>query len=755
MRISPSMQRINVIPALTVLTSILILASPVTTATNNNAPPLPNILVVGSVNVDITIPVNRLPSLGETIIARRPTTDIAVGGKGANQAVAAARLTSATTGRTTRFIAKFGNDTYAKMLETALKSAGVDVSGCQKVHDLPSGQGIVFLDSEGIASSVVLGGSNTAWSPDFEADHLVQNAGVVLLQREVPEHVNVAVAAAAVKAKIPVVLDVGGEESQISKKLLELIDYLAPNESELQRLSGLPTSTHEEVVAAASSMIERGVGAVLVTLAERGSVLVQSGKSNVNQIESKEKDESSSPIVVFKQAAFPVPGGKVVDGTAAGDAFRAAFAVALVEGFPLERCLEFAAAAGSVAVSRLGAVPSLPTREEVLGLLAEHSTSGNNFDRMHKGLEGKEKAATRDDNQSCSNDDTVTPTKTCAQADFPSSSTSSFPLKFASRLNSMKGASAAAVKNSSSVLDWIALQGAIQDLELIDLNYPQHFTNIKETHLIAAFYSANLSISAINVRFPEKYDRGTFTNPSRKLRQEAVQLCVDACTAAARLGASQLIVWSQYDGYDYNFQMNYQSAWQWTVKSYQQVADRCPPEIKVSVEFKSTDENTRNSIIPSTGAAVLLAQQVNRPKFGLTLDVGHLLMAGENPAQSVALAAAAGEKLFGMHLNDGHVKLGAEDGLIFGSVNPRMALELVFWLKKVNYQGHIYFDTFPKKEDPAAEAELNIKMFKALWKEAERLSNAGIEKLTESHDALGILQLLMNSGKQRREKEQQ
>ncbi|KAG7668529.1 hypothetical protein KSW81_005293 [Nannochloris sp. 'desiccata'] len=743
------MQRVNAIATLTVLISIFILASPTTittatTASDSNAAPLPHILVVGSLNVDIIIPVDRLPTLGETITARSPTTDIAVGGKGANQAVAAARLTCPT-GRTTRFITKFGNDAHAEMLESALTTAGVDVSGCEKVLNLPSGQGIVLLDSDGTASSVVLGGSNTAWSSDFQADHLVRNAGIILLQREVPEHVNLAVAGAAVKEKVPVVLDVGGEESPISNKLLQLVEYLAPNESELQRLTGLPAGTHEEVVAAASSLIERGVGAVLVTLAERGSVLVH--RVQASKIKSKKKGETASSVVVFEQAAFPVPGGKVVDGTAAGDAFRAAFAVALVEGLPMKECLEFAAAAGAVAVSRLGAVPSLPSRKEILELLAKHSTS--NFDEMHKGLEEEkriEEAAATGDAERCSIGDAGTTIGTCTQANFPSSSSASFPLKFASRLNSMRSSSSA-FKMSNSVLDWIARQGDIQGLDLIDLNYPQHFTNIKEIHLVAALHSANLSISAINVRFPDQFNLGTFTNPSLELRRGAEQLCIDACTVAARLGASQLIVWSQYDGYDYNFQMNYHSAWQWTVESYQRVVDGCPSEIRISIEFKPTDENTRISIVPSTGAALLLARQVNRPSFGLTLDVGHLLMAGENPAQSVALAAAD-RKLFGMHLNDGHVKLGAEDGLIFGAVNPRMALELVFWLQKVNYQGHIYFDTFPKKEDPVAEAELNIKMFKALWKEAERLSNAGIEEFTARHDALGVLELLsQTSGK--------
>jgi sugar phosphate isomerase/epimerase len=92
--------------------------------------------------------------------------------------------------------------------------------------------------------------------------------------------------------------------------------------------------------------------------------------------------------------------------------------------------------------------------------------------------------------------------------------------------------------------------------------------------------------------------------------------------------------------------------------------------VRVSLEFKPTDAATRFSIVPNTAAALLLLRDVNAPNLGLTLDLGHLLLAGENPGQSVAAVAAAG-RLWGLHLNDAHVRLGAEDGLPFGSVNPR------------------------------------------------------------------------------------
>eukprot|EP00882_Tetradesmus_deserticola_P020575 GHRQ01022229.1.p1 GENE.GHRQ01022229.1~~GHRQ01022229.1.p1 ORF type:complete len:243 (-),score=74.94 GHRQ01022229.1:317-1045(-) len=188
-------------------------------------------------------------------------------------------------------------------------------------------------------------------------------------------------------------------------------------------------------------------------------------------------------------------------------------------------------------------------------------------------------------------------------------------------------------------------------------------------------------------------------------------------------------------------QVDYPLAWQRTVAAFQAVCDACPPGVRVSLEFKPTDASSRFAIVPSTGAALLLAQQVDRPNFGLTLDVGHLLTAGENPAQSVAMVGAAG-KLFGMHLNDAHARLGAEDGLAFGAANPLAALELVRWMQRSSYSGHLYFDTFPLQEDPVREAEYNVRRFRALWAKAARLAAAGIDGFAAEHDAMGLLEAL-------------
>lgn len=180
--------------------------------------------------------------------------------------------------------------------------------------------------------------------------------------------------------------------------------------------------------------------------------------------------------------------------------------------------------------------------------------------------------------------------------------------------------------------------------------------------------------------------------------------------------------------------------WDREIDAYRRVCDALP-DIKVSLEYKPTDENTRFFAVPSTGAALLLALQVQRPNMGLTLDVGHCLAAGENPAQSVALVGRAG-KLFGIQLNDGYTRLGAEDGLMFGSVHPLMALELVYWLQEVGFDGHCYFDTFPRNEDPVREAEYNVRRFKQLWAKALALRSAGIAERMRTHDALGALEML-------------
>jgi len=308
------------------------------------------LLVCGSLNADIIIEINRFPKKGETLGTRSADTGVMVpGGKGANQAVAASRL-AAGTPRKAQFVCQFGNDSHATKLEQVLVDNGLDLSGCGRPQK-PSGQAFIFLEADGSNSILIVGGSNVAWPAEVaDFQRLIEGASAVLLQQEIPKYVNEAVASVAHAAGVPVIQDVGGEERDFPDEHLKKLDYICPNETELERLTGMATDSEAKVVAAARSLQKRGVKNVLCTLGKDGAVLV------------------TAQGQVLRQASFPVPGGKVVDTTGAGDCFRAAFAVALVEGKPPQECMKFAAAAGALTVSKMGAVPSLPTRAEVTAL---------------------------------------------------------------------------------------------------------------------------------------------------------------------------------------------------------------------------------------------------------------------------------------------------------------------------------------------------------------------------------------------------
>lgn len=311
--------------------------------------------------------------------------------------------------------------------------------------------------------------------------------------------------------------------------------------------------------------------------------------------------------------------------------------------------------------------------------------------------------------------------------------------RFACRLNSMRS-------RGGGTLEMLKRQGQqCRGVTDVLLNYPQHLEGLREEEVSRALGEAGLRAGAVCTRFPpDKFALGAFTNPDEAVRGEAVELAGRACQFAQSLGAPDLIVWPQTDGFNYNLQVDYVEVWERQVDCYRRLSDLCGRfGVRVSLEFKPTDPLARYSAVPSTGAALLLAQEVDRENFGLTLDFGHLVMAGENPGQSIAAAARSG-KLFGIQLGDGPSRLGAEDGLVFGSANPRASLEAVLWLRRAGFDGTFYFDTFPgpEAEDPVRECETNIREFRRLWAQAGRLEGRGLKELQRGHDALGVLDLL-------------
>lgn len=309
------------------------------------------LVVVGSANADIYVEIDRIPREGETVAAR--TGQTLAGGKGANQAACGARLS-----HPTYFIGQVGKDAHGTLIRDALASCGVRLEYLNTVS-VSTGHAVVMLQRGGQNSIIIVGGANVSWPRlgdgmsrlGSNAQQLIRRAGIILLQREVPDSVNIEVAKIAKSANVPVILDAGGMEGPIPDDLFKCITILSPNETELARLTGVPTDSTDQVIVAATKCLEMGVKQVLVKRGEQGSVLVT----------------TDAPPIIHPTIHAPV----VLDTTGAGDTFTAAFAVALVEKKSPLDCLKFAAAAASLCVRVKGAIPSMPDRSAVLQLLQD------------------------------------------------------------------------------------------------------------------------------------------------------------------------------------------------------------------------------------------------------------------------------------------------------------------------------------------------------------------------------------------------
>jgi ribokinase len=302
------------------------------------------IVVIGSLNADLVVRLERMPSPGETVTG----TDFSVfpGGKGANQACAVAML-----GAASAMVGRVGADHYGEWLKNSLASSGVDVSFVQKDMSASSGTAVISVDAGGQNQIVIIPGANDAFLPEHleQCGDLIASAGIVLLQLEIPQKTVAAAARLAKASGATVILDPAPAQP-ISDEILSLVDYLTPNETELSALSGvrnLKQFSRADAAYGAQSLRARGARKVIVKMGSLGALLVA------------ENEELFWP-------ALPVA---AIDTTAAGDAFNAAFAFALLKGHSEFEAGEWATAAAACSVTRKGAQPSLPTFEEVEAML--------------------------------------------------------------------------------------------------------------------------------------------------------------------------------------------------------------------------------------------------------------------------------------------------------------------------------------------------------------------------------------------------
>jgi ribokinase len=311
----------------------------------------PRIAVVGSINADLVVRCARLPRPGETISARDVSE--VPGGKGANQAVAAARL-----GAEVAMIGRVGDDAFGQRLINGLQENGVDVEFVQATPDCVSGLAIVAVEDSGENSIMVVPGANGRVTPAdvLAAGEVIRRADSVLVQLEVPLETTIAAIKLARDCGTPVILDpapapaptLDDNQSAILAELLQ-VEVACPNEAEALALTNVRIETVADAEQAACCLRSLGPKYGIVTLGARGAVFCE---------------PDTRPLLV---PAFNI---QVVDTTAAGDAFAAALAVRLAQGAAISEAVRFACAAGALAASRPGAQPAMPTLSDVDSLFS-------------------------------------------------------------------------------------------------------------------------------------------------------------------------------------------------------------------------------------------------------------------------------------------------------------------------------------------------------------------------------------------------
>ena len=318
----------------------------------------PRILAVGSFVMDVIATTEQIPRSAQTVYGK--SFHMAPGGKGANQALQCARL-----GAQVTMMGCVGDDLFGEKLIEPLKSAGVDVSHVLVRPGVSSGVGHVTLEvTEHSAQNriIVIPGANRTLTVDEVAwiQDEIGTYDMVLLQLEVPLEVNRTVARWAKEAGVPVMLN-PAPATDLDDELLRYVTYLTPNEQEASREPGLPLASDEngpcraDLQKIAAALWDKGVEHVIITLGGSGSAVVQG--SSIRYIPCVHMDH-------------------VADPTAAGDSFVGALSVGLSAGLTQEQALAFASHTAAITVSRMGAMPSLPTLEEVLALMRERDYQG-------------------------------------------------------------------------------------------------------------------------------------------------------------------------------------------------------------------------------------------------------------------------------------------------------------------------------------------------------------------------------------------
>ena len=302
----------------------------------------PKAIAFGSINMDLVAKVPKLPVPGETILGSNFNT--VPGGKGANQAVAMARL-----GVATYMVGRVGDDNFGNQLLKTLQAAGVNIENILVDENVSSGVALISVDDTGENQIIVVPGAN-GYVNSTDVDNLISllpSCRILLMQFEIPLPTILLAAQAAKRLGVKIILDPAPVLQEIPAELYGLVDIITPNETEIGQLVGFPVIDINSATEVTNILLQRGVGCAIAKLGVKGVVCTT-------------KEET------FIVPAFAV---ETVDTVAAGDAFNGGLAAAIVERLPLRQAVVWGAAAGAIAATKLGAQSSMPTKEELINFL--------------------------------------------------------------------------------------------------------------------------------------------------------------------------------------------------------------------------------------------------------------------------------------------------------------------------------------------------------------------------------------------------
>lgn len=301
------------------------------------------LVVLGSINADHILNLEAFPTPGETVTGN--SYQVAFGGKGANQAVAAGR-----SGADIAFIACVGADDTGARVRTQLAQDHIDITPVSEIADDATGVALIFVNSDGENVIAIHAGANAALTPDrVEAQReRIANASALLMQLESPVESVLAAAKIARQNQTTVILNPAPARA-LSDELLALVDIITPNETEAEKLTGINVQSDDDAAKAAAALHDKGIHTVIITLGSRGVWASVNGNGK-------------------RVPGFAV---KAIDTIAAGDTFNGALVTALLEDKPLDQAIRFAHAAAAIAVTRKGAQPSVPWRKEIDDFLTQ------------------------------------------------------------------------------------------------------------------------------------------------------------------------------------------------------------------------------------------------------------------------------------------------------------------------------------------------------------------------------------------------